>query len=469
MPRPPAPSRLLARLLDETSVPLYAIDDQRRIVFANAACCAWLGIAGDELIGQQCNYTASGDETLAAICGALCPPPEAFNTELFHGEICRPASDNRPFERRPAVFVKIMNANAKSVALLVAITFDVQTETSNLSPRNADSLHALLIKLRGEMGKRYTIGQLIGMSDEIARAREQVRLAAESGARTVIIGQPGSGREHVARTIHYSQPAESIGPLVPIDCRLVDAEQMQAQLTSLLRNQHEHPTDRPPAALLLEIDRLKPTAQQELAGFLQLPKIELKTLATSRVSLEKLVSKGRFRADLASRLSTLVIRLPPLAARRADIPLLAQHFLERRNAQSPTQLSGFQPAALELLLSLPWKNNLDQLAAAVEAACGRATGPRVAVTDFPDWVHLAKDDAARTSRDEEPIQLDAFLAEIEKELLLRAMHRARGNKSRAASLLGLSRQRLIRRLVQLGLAPKPADEPVIFEPLPEES
>jgi DNA-binding NtrC family response regulator len=243
---------------------------------------------------------------------------------------------------------------------------------------------------------------------------------------------------------------------------------MQARLTALLRGQQERPTERPPAALLLDVHRLSPTAQQELAAFLQLPKIELKTLATSRVNLERLVTKGRFRADLASRLSTLVIRLPPLTARRADIPLLAQHFLELRNAQSSVQLSGFQTAALELLLSLPWKKNLDQLAAAVDEACSRAAGPRVAVTDFPDWVHLAKDDASRAPRDEEPIQLDALLAEIEKELLLRAMRRARGNKSRAASLLGLSRQRLIRRLVQLGLAPKPVDEPVVFEPLPEE-
>src|SRR6185369_6138031 len=121
-----------------------------------------------------------------------------------------------------------------------------------------------------------------------------------------------------------------------------------------------------------------------------------------------------------------------------------------------------------LLVSLPWKKNIAQLSAAVEAACSRASGTRVAVSDFPDWVHLAQDDAARTPRDEEPIQLDMFLAEIEKELLLRAMRRARGNKSRAAALLGLSRQRLIRRLIQLGLAAKPADEPVVFEPLPEE-
>lgn len=468
MPRPPAPSRLLARLLAETSLPLYAIDDQRRILFANSACCDWLGISADNLVGRQCNFAAGGDDPVAAICGAICPPPEAFAGELVQGEVCRPASSDQALDRRRAVFVRIAGPNAKTVGVLVAVTPGIESESSHLQSFTAESLHSLLIKLRGDLGKRYAISQLIGTSDEILRVREQVRLAAESGARALVVGPRGSGREHVARTIHFAQPAESIGPLVPIDCRLVDAEQMQSRLTSILRHQHERPTDRPPAALLLEIDRLRPTAQQELAGFLQLPKIELKTLATSHVSLDKLVAKGRFRADLANRLSTLVIRLPPLAARRGDIPLLAQYFLELQNASSPTQLSGFQPAALELLLSLPWKNNIDQLATAVTEACSRAAGPRVAVADFPNWVHLAKDDVARTPPDEQPIQLDALLAEIEKELLLRAMRRARGNKSRAAALLGLSRQRLIRRLVQLGLAPKPLDEPVIFEPLPDE-
>lgn len=468
MPRPPAPSRLLARLLDETSLPLYAIDDQRRIVFANTACCQWLGASMDELVGHQCAYAADGADSNAAICNALCPPREAFTGNLTKGEICRSLANGEPFERRKATFLNMPTPDGKETVLLVVLASPIYAKDGQQIQVNADAIHSILIQLRGNLGKRYAIGQLVGMSDAIVRVGEQVRLAAESGTRTIIIGPPGSGREHVARTIHHAQPAGSIGPLVPIDCRLVDAEQMQARLTSLLRNQHERPTERPPAALLLEVDRLNPMAQQELIAFTQLPSIELKTIATSRVSLDKLVAKGRFRPDLASRLSTLVIRLPSLAARRTDIPILAQHFLERHNLQSESQLSGFQPAALELLLSLPWKKNIDQLSAAVEAACSRASGARVAVSDFPDWVHLAQDDIARTPRKEEPIQLDAFLAEIEKELLLRAMRTARGNKSRAADLLGLSRQRLIRRLIQLGLAAKPVDEPVVFEPHPEE-
>ena len=215
---------------------------------------------------------------------------------------------------------------------------------------------------------------------------------------------------------------------------------------------------------------MRPDAQQELSGFLHLPKVELHTLATSRTSLQRLAAKGRFRADLAHELSTLTISLPSLAKRREDIPLLAQHFLEQANSAEGRQLSGFQPSAMELLAQLPWNGNLDELAEAIRAACQRATGTRVMLADLPDWVHLAIDASARQPRDEPPIQLDEFLANIEKELLSRALARTRGNKSKAAELLGLTRQRLLRRLAQLGLLkPSEAEEPVVFEPLPDES
>lgn len=470
MPRPPAPGRLVARLLDASSVPLYALDSQRRIIFANAALGDWLGIEPESLLSRQCNFAADGADDLATICGGLCPPPDVLTGQSLTAEIIRPVTSNRALERRTARFLHLPSSDPKQALLLAVLSpADQPAQPPSASGISGNQLHALLLKLRGQLGQRFSLTQLIGESDPIVQVREQIRLAADSGARTLLIGPPGSGREHLARTIHYSQPVESIGPLVLIDCRLVDAEQLQAQLTSLLRNQHENPTERPPAALLLEVDRLRPAAQQELAGFLQLPQIDLKTIATARRSLERLAAMGRFRPDLAHQLSTLTIRLPALAARRNDIPLLAQHFLEEHNATGGKQLSGFHPAALELLVGLPWKKNIDELSLAVREAWERATGPRVTLADFPDWVHLANSDIARPAREEQPIQLDAFLAEIEKELLQRAMRRARNNKSRAAELLGVSRQRLIRRLIQFGLAPAAAaEEPIIFEPIPDD-
>jgi len=458
-------------MLEEATAPVAALDFGRQIVFANRSLGAWLGVDPEQLIGRRCDFTSGGDDALAAAAAALCPPPEAFAGGLDGGWVSRPAADEQSIDRRPARYLRLPTADGNAGLLLVVVLAARAGEQPQSGPAiTPERLHAILQELRATLGRRFHISQLVGESDAIARAREQVRIAAQSGARALVIGPPGSGREHVARTIHYGQPASSIGPLVPIACPLVDAEQMQFALAGMLRWQHETPTERPPAALLLDVDRLRPDAQQELAGFLHLPQIELHTLATSRMSLSRLAANGKFRPDLAYALSPLSISLPPLRKRQNDIPLLAQHFLEEFNAAGGRQLGGFLPAAVELLAGLPWPGNADELARAIREACERASGPLVATADLPDWVRLASSGAARLPQKVVVIRLDEFLADIEREVLARALKAARGNKSKAAELVGLSRPRLLRRLAQLGLAAQPVlEEPVVFEPLPEES
>src|SRR5205823_1087725 len=191
---------------------------------------------------------------------------EAFAGQVSDGAVSRLATEQLSFERRGARFLRIEGNDAESGLLLVVVHLAAASEPKAAAmSMTPERLHGLLLRLRSELGKRFHMGQLIGESDAIRRVRQQVRVAAEAKARVLIVGPPGSGREHVARTIHYAQDAASIGPLIPIAGALVDAEQMQAGLASLLRRQHDEPTDRPPAALLLDVDRLRPDAQQELA------------------------------------------------------------------------------------------------------------------------------------------------------------------------------------------------------------
>jgi len=470
MPRPPAPARILLRTLEEAAVPIFALDGERKIVFANSALGDWLALPAGELIGRRCDYAAAETDAAQAACAAICPPPEAFFGQIRDGFASRLATSQLPFERRPVRYFFLPGESSAESLLLAFVQVGEEAVEDPIGATLApERLHAALLKLRGHFAQQFNIGQLIGQSDALVRVRQQVGIAAQSRARTLIIGPRGSGREHVARTIHYGFDATSVAPLMPIACSLVDAEQMQAALATLLRKQQASPSKYPGAALLLDVDRLCPDAQQELVEFLRLPKIELRTLATSRVSLARLTAKGKFRRDLAYAISTLSINVPPLSARREDIPLLAQHFLEATNRSAGRQLSGFQAAATDLLASLPWRGNIDELAQAVEQACDRAAGPKVTTADLPDWVHLGHDAVAHSMDGDEPIELDAFLAEIEKELLARALKKSRGNKSKAAELLGLSRPRLLRRLAQLGLVTAAEiEEPVIFEPLSDE-
>jgi DNA-binding NtrC family response regulator len=470
MPRKPSPARLLTRLLDAAATPVYVVDRQRRLVWGNAAFAAWTGRNVEEIDGLKLSYTTSGELTgPAELASALCPPPEAFVGDLKSGVVAAPSADGQIVPRQ-AQFAWLAGEDAPE-GLCVFVGPPAETAPAAVAASSPAELHRQLLALRGQLGRRYHIGQLVGSSPPMRRVRQQVRLAAQSRASVLVVGAEGSGREHVARTIHYGPQASgaAVGPLVPVDCALMDAELMQSAVTSLLKRRDEWKgLDRPGTLLLLEVDRLSAEAQQELAGFFKLPGIELPTLATTGGSLSRLVRKRKFNNDLACALSTLVITLPPLAKRAADVPLLAQFFLEEANADGGKQLSGFSTEALDRLAGYEWPRNVAELASVVKVAHAKAAGPQVQLADLPPVVHHAAALQTRPRRAPEPIRLDEFLERIERELLQRALVQARGNKTKAAQLLGIHRARLIRRLVQLGLVAAPAGETIVFEEVPDD-
>jgi DNA-binding NtrC family response regulator len=177
--------------------------------------------------------------------------------------------------------------------------------------------------------------------------------------------------------------------------------------------------------------------------------LRMRVVATSASPLEELVAVGQLSHELACALSTLVIELPPLAKRLDDLPLLAQAILEETNAATFRQIAGFAAEALDQLAAYPWPGNLDELAAVVRETHEKAQGSEITVHDLPKQIHWGVDVAGHP-RIDESIVLGDFLGRVEKELIARAMRRAKGNKSKAAKLLGLTRPRLYRRLVQLG-------------------
>ena len=473
MPRKISIAKALTRLLDAATGAVYVVDAQRRFVYGNGAFSSWVGRKAEELSGLKCLYSTSGELTGAAeLAAALAPPPEAFEREECAGTVVAPGESGK-LESRPARFVALSGADSEVLGVIVLVGEAAGTSDSDHATESSPAeLHEQLQQLRGDLGRRFHISQLIGQSPPLRRVREQVRVAAQSNARVLVAGPPGSGRELVARIIHYGPRGggAAVGPLVPMDAALMDAELMQSTLTSFLKRKAEWRGERPPAILLKDVDRLPSDAQQELAGFLRLPEIELPLISTAGRSLSKLAERGKFRQDLAYHLSSLTILLPPLRKREGDLPLLAQFFLEEFNSRGGKQLAGFSPEALDLLFAYSWPGNVDELAEVIRHACEQAGSPLVQVADLPARLHHAAEKEAHPPPSEERIDLDAYLGQIETELLRRAMAQARGNKTKAAELLGIHRARLIRRLVQLGLAPAAAEEePVLFRPMEDAS
>lgn len=442
----------LARLLGASPSPVYLLDAGRTIVYCNAACAKWAGLELDELVGTRCDYHSSEDTTTElAVAAGLCPPPEVFRGDQTSAEVaCRQASGK--VSRRRAQFIPL-SAGGDEIAGVIAVVAEHDISSDDVArgesaDGDAQRLHEKLLGFRGEIRAHLRVDRLVGESPAIRRVRKQVQAAIETPTRVVISGPPGSGRQHLAKAIHYGRQIDKAPRLVPLDCALVDAEILQATIRSVKGGPDAWLSQRPATLLLLDVDQLSDAAQYELAGFLTMPTFDLNTIATSRTVLLPLVERGAMRPELAYGLSTLVVELPALVSRPEDVPLLAQFFLEQENAKGRAQLSGFTEDALDHLAMYDWPRDVEELAESVAAAFQRADGPLIASSDLPEQIHLAASAARYPRKPDEEIVLDEFLAEIERELIERALSRAKGNKSKAAELLGINRARLLRRVAQ---------------------
>ena len=450
----------LVRLLDAVDRPIYVLDDEQAIVFCNLACLAWIGREAEEVLGKKCVYAAAA-ESADPVAAGLCPPPAALTGQEMAGVVGCPLPDGR-LTRRTARFVPL-RGEADAVAGVIALVepedlTDSQSACLPACETEAARLHERLRLFRQRMAARYRLDRFIGDSPAIRRARSQVQLAAASRANVLIVGPPGSGREHAAHAIHYGAAAEPGGPLVPLACTVLGADLIGSTLAAIASRRLPQEAAGPRTLLLNDVDQLAGEAQGEIARVLLTGEFPLRVISTTRHALVELAREGEFREDLAAVLSTLVIDLPPLAERRGDLPLLAQLFVEEANARSGKQLAGLSPEALDCLEAYPWPGNLDELIRMLDEAHNKAEGVEIGVNDLPRQIHLAQAAAAHPRRPEETIVLEEFLARIERELLARAMARAKGNKTKAAKLLGMTRPRLYRRLVQLGLEKPEAGE-----------
>jgi DNA-binding NtrC family response regulator len=449
----------LAKLLAAITAPVYLMDERREIVYCNRACAAWLGLPAEEVVGKTCAYASSSDPSADPIqmqLAGLCPPPEVFSGVRSSAVIC--CTGNEQLIRRRAECIPLADdANGWPGVLVVADSHDLTTDgtgaATGFASESTDEtllLHSRLQQFHHELRHHGEMDHLVGDSPAMQRVRAQVRLAAADAATALVIGPAGSGRQHVARAVHYARRGADAGSLVPLSCALLGTELLRSTLLALLGREGD---DRRAVGTLLlgDVHELPVEVQTELAGYLKDAASPLRIVATSIGPLDELAAAGRFRADLACALSTVVIHLPPLADRREDIPLLAQAFLEAINSHGAKQLRGFSPEALDQLAAYPWHGNIDELAAMIRQAHAKAEGYQVVPADLPPRILLAAAAGRLARRGPQPIHLEEFLGKVERELIERALRLAKGNKTKAARLLSLTRPRLYRRMLQLGL------------------
>ena len=292
------------------------------------------------------------------------------------------------------------------------------------------TLHEQLRRFRHQMAGRFSSESLVGTSPLIVKARTQIELAARARASVLCVGPPGVGKAHAAKAVHYAQ--RDPGPLVPVSCAVVETNVLRSTLRLVVqvfdRERIIAHADLGRRGLVVARGPVRPcelAAGRSAAGANHCHQLQ------ARDELVALLS-----AELVCALSTITIELPALGERLEDLPLLAQAFLEAANAGQVKQLGGFTSEALDQLLAFPWQGNLDELAQIVREAHERARWGEIAAGDLPDRVRWAADAASYPPRVDESIDLEEFLARLEKELIRRAYAAPKATRAKPPNCWG---------------------------------
>jgi DNA-binding NtrC family response regulator len=324
--------------------------------------------------------------------------------------------------------------------------------------------------LRAQLDERYRFEGLIGKSPAMKRLFQLLETIAATNSTILVTGETGTGKEVVARSIHQNSPRKS-HRFVALNCSAIPETLLEAEIFGHVRGaftgaignregrlEQAHrgtlfldEVGTMSAALQMKLLRVLQEREFERVGDSKTIKVDVRVIAATNSDLIRMVGDGQFREDLYYRLNVIPVQIPPLRERRDDIPLLVQHFLEKfRGGGSPTVTVSQE--AMRRLMSYAWPGNVRQLENATERAVafGGSRG-QIEAADLPPEVAGAEPPSVTASLalPEEGVDLDAFVANIERELIQRSLERTGGNKGQAAKLLNLKRTTLVEKLKRM--------------------
>jgi DNA-binding NtrC family response regulator len=304
------------------------------------------------------------------------------------------------------------------------------------------------------------VPSLIAESQAMLPVLQMISRVGPSDANVLITGEPGTGKEVVAKALFAISP-RSAKPMVTVNAGGLAEGVFESELFGHVKGAFtDAKTDRVgrfeladggtlfldeianvPMNLQAKMLRVLEVGEMERVGSSKTKRVDVRVISATNAHLDEEVNSGRFRQDLLFRLNTIEIHLPPLRERREDIPLLGTHFLAVHAQRYRKRIGGFDRAALQLMLEHPWQGNVRELNHVIERAVLMAQDSQIKPADL----------ALRSGRDVSPRLEDMSIEEVEAFLIKKALARYNGNVSHAANALGLSRSALYRRLQRYGL------------------
>jgi arginine utilization regulatory protein len=436
-------------LFQRTREPLFVLNRRRRFLFVNRAWEQLTGVSAAEARGLVClRRTPLSQDPPDLVVRSLCsPPPEVWKGKPGRSRRLLPGAEGAA--RWWDLDFLPLEDDQGLLCVLGKITVVSRSQPPGLPP-----LPDKLMALREGRVQGFGFDQLASSLPALQRVLEQVCLAGQSSVPVLLLGEAGTGKQWIARTLHY-QGSRREEPFVALDCARLPSSLLAPLL--LPRDKRAGKATyylREPAYLARDLQK-RLCDQLHEAGDSDGPRF----LAGTCLNPVEEVRAGRLLEDLSCALSTLIIQLPPLRQRRADLPLLVERLLARIHVESVHRVTGLMTEAWEVVQAYAWPGNLRELHAVLQHACRHATGDQLEADHLPAALRLAVrlEQTPRPSPDK-PLPLEKLLEEAERRLIQLALRKAKGNCSRAAEMLAIWRARLLRRIEALGIKERRKEE-----------
>jgi DNA-binding NtrC family response regulator len=319
--------------------------------------------------------------------------------------------------------------------------------------------------LRARLGEELTVNELVGNSQPMQRVKDIIGKVATTDSPVLIEGESGTGKELVAAAIHRLSNRNK-GPFIPVNCSAIPEDLLESEFFGHVRGAFSGAVSdalglfrgaNDGTIFLDEIAELSPGLQVKLLRVLQEMQVrpvgstkahpvDVRVIAATNRDLDRSIADGRFRQDLYYRLNVVRVSLPPLRTRRDDIPPLVNHFLRRYNRRFRRDVKGITPDALATLSGYDFPGNVRELENVVERAFAMGAREQITLADLPPLGTSSVSTVSAPQSGTVP-----RLADVEKDLILRALAFYKDDKEAAASALGISRRTIYRRLKEYGM------------------